>query len=295
MSAPFDLRGSIVPLISPLTASERIDTDALPGLFALHEKRGTDAIFLLGTCGEGPYLTDPAKEELLAAALECGTGLPILVGVAETATLRAVQWAAKATRPGVAALVVVLPTFHRIATAGEAVAHFLAIREAAAGPIILYNLPKKTGGAAVPIEAIRTLLEHKAVIGIKDSAGDLDYLADLIRLRDDFPDFRVMNGELRCAAKALEMGVDGLVMSYTNVEPEKCREMIAAGRAGDVDKARALQRRFVSAWDEFPNSAAPTARAKSILSARGLCRPICCAPTDPVDPIIPETMKEAQA
>ena len=297
---PFELGGLIVPLVTPLLENEDIDVEAIPRLLSLHEDSGTAGLFLLGTCGEGPCLSDSAKIEMLDAtlehlAVEGNGGLPILVGVAETATRRAVQWARRAYRPGVSALVVVLPTFHGIATIDEAVGHVQAVADGVGGPVVLYNSPTKTGGVSVELEAITKLLADGTVIGIKDSSGDLEYLGELLELRDVFPEFRVMNGELRCAAEALRMGVDGLVVSYGNVEPDKCRELIEAAGNGDYEKAGDLQKRFVDTWKAFADYASPAARVKSILAARGICRPVCCGPAARIDPMIPDTLRDLGA
>ena len=296
----FELGDLIVPLVTPLLENEDIDVEALPALLALHENGDTAGLFLLGTCGEGPCLSDSSKFEMLDATLEHfaveGNGrLPILVGVAETATRRAVEWARQAYRPGVSALVVVLPTFHAIKTIDEAVGHVQAVVDAAGVPVVLYNSPNKTGGIPFKLDAVTRLLADGSVIGIKDSSGDLEYLGELLALRDVFPGFRVMNGELRCVADAMRLGVDGLVVSYGNVEPDKCCELIEAAREGDYIKARGLQKRFVDAWKAFPDYASPAARVKSILAARGICRPTCCAPAASIDPMIPENLRDLDA
>ena len=292
MTKPYELRGSVVPLISPLTWDEQIDTDALTRLMAFQKRHGTDGIFLLGTCGEGPCLTDASKERLLDAALERSNGLPILAGIVETGTRRAVEWARKADRLGISALVVVLPTFHLTKNVWETVAHVRAIAEAVETPLIMYNLPKKTGGVEVSIEAVQCLLEERMIIGIKDSSGDLDYFSRLLALRDVFPWFRVMNGELRRAAEALRRGADGLVMSYTNVEPDKCKLLIEAVRQEDFEQANLLQQRFLDTWKAFPSDASPAARVKAILAAHGFCKSLCCAPAASLEPMIPESLKK---
>ena len=102
--------------------------------------------------------------------------------------------------------------------------HVRAIYNSTGKPIILYNFPLKTDGVVIPVEVIRHLRQENIIIGIKDSSGDLDYLSQLVALRDELGGLGVMNGELKKAYEALKLGVDGLVMSYTNVEPDKCRE-----------------------------------------------------------------------
>ena len=290
-TTPFHLRGSVVPLITPLTTDEEIDIKAFDGLLQFQRELGTDAIFLMGSCGEGPCLTDDARQTVLDSVLALEQTLPIFVGVSEPATRRAVQWAVQAARKEVTALVVMLPTFHWNKSADEMVDHFRAIYDSTGKPIILYNFPLKTDGVAIPVEVIRHLRQENIIIGIKDSSGDLDYLSQLVALRDELGGLGVMNGELKKAYEALKLGVDGLVMSYTNVEPDKCREMIQAVQKKDFERAQAIQQRMVQAWNTFDATVNPVMKVKAILAARGLCEPICCAPVRPIEPVIPEPLK----
>jgi len=230
---------------------------------------------------------------VLDTALSKDNHLPILAGVAEAATKRAIDWAKRASKPGVSALVVMMPIFHWLKNPLEMIDHVQAIYDATGKPIIVYNFPVKTDGVAVPIDVLSTLYERKILIGIKDSSGDLGYLRQLIKMRDYFKNLRIMNGELRTACAALQLGVDGLVMSYTNVEPDKCKELIAAVRAGKIQKAEALQERFIKAWNEFDPTVNPVMKVKSVLSCWGLCEPICCAPVHQIKSFVPKTIQEA--
>jgi len=278
MNNKFELRGSIVPLISPLKRDESLDVPALKRLVAYHREQGTDALFLLGTCGEGPCLSDTAKELVIETVLESAEDLPVLVGITETATRRAVTWLQKALRPGISAFVIMPPIFQFAASSEEHVSHVRALAGSTDIPLILYNLPKKCGGQAVPLDAVQKLAGDGLITGIKDSLGDLDYIAGLLKIRDKIPGFRVMNGELKVACRALELGVDGLVMSYTNVAPDECLEMINCVKTGNIDKAEQLQKKFIAVWNSFPVSAGPAAKVKAILAGKGLCEPYCCAP-----------------
>ncbi|MCC6681897.1 MAG: dihydrodipicolinate synthase family protein [Phycisphaeraceae bacterium] len=273
-----DLSGSIVPLITPLLQNEDLDVAAIAKLVSFHQENGTKALFLLGTCGEGPCLTDPMKELLIDSVIAQNSDLPVLVGVTDMATRRAVIWAQKAARPGVSALVIMPPVFQFATTAAEHLAHVKAIADAVDIPLILYNLPKKCGNQAVALQAVHALAADGIVSGIKDSSGDLDYIAALLKIRESFPNFHVVNGELRTAKQALEMGADGLVMSYTNIAPDECVELMNAVRSGNIDRAAQLQEKFVAHWNTFPTEYSPAAKVKSILAARGLCKGYCCAP-----------------
>ncbi len=291
----FSLRGSVVPLITPLNADEEVDVKPLQQLISFQRENGTDALFLLGSCGEGPCLTDSARDRLLDAVLELNPGLPVFVGVAETATRRAVLWARRAARQQVDALVVMMPIFHWLKNPPEMIDHVQAIYDATEKPLILYNFPVKTDGVAIPLDVVRILRQKKRILGIKDSSGDLGYIQKLIEIRQELGDLSVMNGEMRTAFQALELGADGLVMSYTNVEPNICKEMIRAVGTGDTQKAKELQQRMLCVWNEFGPEVNPVMKVKAILSARGLCQPICCSPVRSIGPLIPKSLQEVQS
>jgi len=285
------LHGSVAPLVTPLTDDEEVDTGAVKRLAAWQREAGTDALFLLGTCGEGPCLPESARLAMIEATL-AASELPVFVGVAETGTRRAVAWARQAARAEIAALVAMPPIFQYAQTPEEHLAYFRAIADAVDLPLILYNLPKVSGGQAIPLAAIEGLLADGRVIGIKDSSGDMDYLAQVLALKTRWQSFGVMNGELRTAAAALHLGADGLVMSYTNVDPAASVAMIAAARRTEWTAVEAYQRQFVDNWQTFPATASPAARAKAILAARGLCSPRCCSPATSLAPWLPEALQE---
>lgn len=291
MTRKFELQGSIVPLVTPLTEKEELDAPAISRLLSFHQQQGTDALFLLGTCGEGPCLHDAVKLRLIEEVLgEAGT-VPVLAGVTDTATYRAVLLAQKWADLGVSAIVVMPPIFQFATGIQEHLCHIRAIADAVDVPVILYNLPKKTGNQAIPLQAIRVLATDPRILGIKESSGDLDYLASLLKIRDEFPSFRIMNGEIKTARQALEMGADGLVMSYTNVDPAGCTELIAAVRSGNRTKAAVIQEKMIAVWTAFPEYASPAAKAKSILAAKGYCQPRCCVPATSLGAELPEPLR----
>ena len=293
MCDKFELRGSIVPLISPLTKSEDLDVPAVKRLISFHRGNGTDALFLLGTCGEGPCLTDKTKDILLDAVIGERRGIPVLVCITETGTKRAVAWVKKVQRRNISAFVIIPPIFQFPMNAEEHIAYIRAIADAVDIPLVVYNIPQKCGNQNIPIEAVRVLAADNIIMGIKDSSGDLDYISELLRIKDEVPSFRVMNGEIKTAKQALEMGVDGLVMSYTNVDPAGCVKLVDAVRSGDKRRSEELQEKFIAVWGFFPEYATPAARTKAILAAKGLCEPYCCAPSTTLKPIIPAALKES--
>ena len=285
VSTHLRLQGSFVPLITPLDENEGLDLAAVGGLVDHHRTAGTDGLFLLGTCGEGPSLTDETKERLLDEVLEKAGDTQVLVGIAEAATKRSSILAQKLFRERVAAYVLMPPIFQYAATAEEHTRHVLAVSDALSAPLILYNLPKKCGGQSLPLKAVRTLVAEGRASGMKDSSGDREYLEGLLQIREEHPSFRIMNGELKTARAALEMGADGLVMSYTNVDPAGCLELIRSVRSGDRRRAEELQKQFLDVWGSYPAEVSFIAKVKSILSAQGLCQNVCCAPNVSAPPM----------
>jgi len=276
----FELEGSIVPLVTPLGEDESVDTVALQKLIKYHKQNGTSAVMIFGTCGEGPALTDTAKENLLASITEHSEGLPIIACIIETGTNKAAQASRRLSQSSINGLLVMPATFVNATTINEHLNHFTAVASETTLPMFLYNLPKKTNGQPIPLPVVQQLLEKGIISGIKESSGDLDYLESLLKLRNDFPKFKVCNGELRCAVQALRKGVDGLIMSVTNIDPASCNEMLALAKAGDFDKTREIQFRFESIWDQMPVNASPAAKAKAVLAANGLCSARCCGPVN---------------
>ena len=276
----FELKGSMVPLVTPLKEDESVDTAAVERLMKFHKQNGTSAVVLFGTCGEGPALTDTAKENLLTSVTEHSQGLPVIAGIIETGTKKAAHAASWLSQKPIEGFLVMGATFINAATIDEHLNHFTAVASQTSLPIFLYNLPKKTGGQPIPLPVVQQLLERGVINGIKESSGDLDYLQSLLKLRNDFPKFKVCNGELRCAAEALRLGVDGLIMSVTNFDPASCNQMLCLAKEGNFDKAREIQLSFESILDQMPGNTSPAAKVKAVLGANGLCSAKCCGPVN---------------
>lgn len=290
MKNNFTLKGSVVPLVTPLTAKHELDTEALSRLLEFHRMNGTTAVFLLGTCGEGACLDDAVKLSLVKQVLK-ETPLPVLAGIAETGTGRAVNWARIFRDTGVSAIVLMPPTFQFALSPEEHYSHVRSVADAVPGtPLILYNMPKKCGGA-IPVCAIEQIVKEGLICAIKDSSGDIPYIEELLRLRDRYRSFTVLNGELRTAAQALSLGVDGLVMSYTNVDPASCCALITTASDGKSELAAEMQAEFVATWNLFPPAASPVAKVKSILAGLGLCSTLCQAPTKALPALLPDNIK----
>lgn len=295
MIQKFDLAESIVPLITPITKNGKLDINALRRLLKFQFTSGTGAIFLLGTCGEGYCLDDGLKEQFVDAVFSCPerNGIPVLIGIDGEDTSLAINQAEKLKDKGVFAFVIMPST---LLVKGQHSEHYLSHVRAVASlanlPLVLYNYPKKSADTPIPIEVIEELVADQIVFGIKDSSGDINFIKQVIKIRDKYPHFRVINGELRIAAKALAAGVNGLMMSYTNVNPKACLEMITAYRRGNLARVEELQNKFVEVWGLFPSHYMPYAKVKSVLSTLGFCDSYCYKQSESLEPVKHELLME---
>lgn len=285
MELNFKLTGSIVPLVTPMTVDGNIDVDAVRSLVKFQINNGTNAIFLFGTCGEGDFLNRKHKELMIKEVFKCiaGSNLSVLIGVDGENTDEVLEQ--KNILKGASALVIRPPVYSFTSENSLRYSeHVKVISGSLNLPIILYNYPKASVNTFIPVEIIKELIISASVVGIKDSSGDIEFLNQLIMLKREHPDFGVINGELRLAAKALSSGVDGLAMSFTNIDPRACIDMMAASKDGDTARVGQFQRSFVDLWDCFPSQSPPFSKVKALLSGLGYCKPYCCDSDKNIEP-----------
>jgi len=249
MAAPtrLALSGLIPPMITPLTPGGEVDRTAIARLVAYLVDGGVDGLFVLGSSGEGPWLTARQAEQVVAATVSAVAGrVPVLAGILEPSTPRTLEAARVAEAAGADALVVTSPYYFAVDAASQ-LRHVEAIAAATALPLVLYNIPQLTHNPFA-LETVRGMLAIETVVGIKDSAGDDALFDQLLALRATRPDFRVLQGAERSTARAVLAGADGLVPGLGNLAPGLFAGLRAAARAGDAERALALQARVDALW-----------------------------------------------
>ncbi|MDB5836365.1 MAG: 4-hydroxy-tetrahydrodipicolinate synthase [Caballeronia sp.] len=230
------LQGSIVALLTPMTPDEKIDFPAFERLVDLHVNAGTSAIVVASTTGEGPTLSIKEHVRLYRAAVLCSEGrIPVIAGVGSPSTQVACELAKEAANEQVDAILCLTPYYNRPNPAGLQ-RHFVAVAEATDTPVILYDVPQRTGvtlGESLIVE----LAAHPNIIGLKDATGDLRRAERLLHAVD--VGFQIVSGDDSTAFALMAAGGAGVISVAANVAPSAVRAMCDALRRGDTrDAAR---------------------------------------------------------
>ncbi len=227
-------------MLSPLKADEQLDVDAIPGLVDFLIDGGVDALFVLGSAGEGATLRPIVRYALVDAVIAANRGrVPVVAGALEPATARVIDDLHSLRGRGLDAYVVTTPYYFTGSSDDELHGHFARVADAADAQVILYNLPSVTNTMITADLAFR-LAGHGNIGGVKDSSSDWPLVQTLIRDRPT-PDFVVLQGDQERCVESLLLGADGLVPGYANVHPRLFRSMFDAIAQGDESQAHELQ------------------------------------------------------
>lgn len=251
-AAPPSLAGVIPPMVTPLRPDGALDVPAAERLAARLVDAGVGGLFVLGSSGEGPWLTPAERARVIGAAMGvCGGRVPVLVGVLEPSAARVVEAAQQAQDLGADAVVVTSPYYFE---ADDDVQHdhFATVAAALSVPVVLYNIPKFTHAVVAPA-TVEALSGVPSIVGIKDSAGDPEAFAAFLELKRRRPGFAVLQGAERQSLAALRAGADGLVPGLSNVAPELFVRLVACAAAGASHEAERLERVVVELWDLHTN------------------------------------------
>jgi len=211
-----DLRicGSVTALATPFTASGEIDLDGWRRLLQGQLDGGTQAIVVAGSTGEAAALYDIEYDALLRSAVEHVAGrIPVLAGTGLSNTAKTVEQTRRAAALGADAALVVTPPYVR-PTQDGLLAHYRAVADDGAIPIVLYNVPGRTGCDMSP-DTVAALTPHERIVGIKEAVSDPDRMTALLALQD--AGFVVLRGDDPTAARAMLAGAAGVISVASNV------------------------------------------------------------------------------
>ena len=237
---------------------------------------GISAVVIAGTTGESPTLTDDEKIQLFRRCKEyAGDACTIIAGTGTNSTEHAVALSVAAEEAGVDALLVVSPYYNK-ATPDGLLAHYLSIAHAVSIPIILYNVPTRTG-LDIPVSVYQQLSRVPNIVGVKEASSDITKISR-IKLACE-PDFTVWSGNDDQIVPAIASGASGVISVLSNVFPEETNDMCRAALNGDYETAAALQRQLLPLIDLLfceVNPISVKAAMKCIGFDCGGCRlPLC--------------------
>ncbi len=228
--------GSSVAIVTPMRADGSIDFAAWERLLDYHQAHETDAIIVGGTTGESATITDNELRELVLAAQRFVRGrVRILAGAGVSSTAITVERARWLSELSVDGLLVVTPAYVKPTQEGL-YRHYLAVAEASTVPVMLYNVPGRTGVDMQP-ETVARLAQVPRIVAIKEAVADIARIESLRKLA---PTLTILSGDDATACSAILAGAHGVVSVTANVAPRAMAQMIALARAGDAAGARAI-------------------------------------------------------
>ncbi len=265
--------GVATALITPFD-SGRPDYDALSGIIRMQEEAGVAALVVAGTTGEASTLTYREHHELVRFAVD-GSSLPIVAGVGSNCTHKSVELAVSAADASAAALLAVTPYYNK-PTPDGLIRHFTAIADATPLPLILYNVPSRTGVNLTP-GLCETLSQHPRIVGIKEASGSISACADIVSRCGGR--LALYSGSDDMTVPTLSLGGAGVISVLSNVLPRDAVAMYEAFVSGDTDLAAAEQIRLLPLIHALFSHINPVP-VKCVMAAMGLCReeyrlPLC--------------------
>ncbi len=227
----------MVAIVTPMTADGGLDLPAWDRLLDFHVREGSDGIVVAGTTGESPALSLDEIEELTRRAVaRCRDKIKVIVGAGTYATSSTVARTRLLSRLGVDAVMLVTPYYNKPPQEGL-FRHFIAAADASAVPIILYNVPSRTGVDLLP-ETVARLARHPRIVAVKEATGSLSRAREII---GSCPaEFTLLSGDDASAVDLYGVGAKGVISVTANVVPRRMHEACAAALAGDLVKARAI-------------------------------------------------------
>lgn len=259
----FEIKGIIPPIVTPMNTDESINLNELRNQVNRLINAEVHGIFAIGTNGEGYALNEDEKEKVLETVVEeTAKRVPVYAGVGCITTRDTIRLARKAEKMGCDVLSVITPSFAQ-ASQEELYEHYKAIAEAVQLPIVLYNIPARTGNALATSTVERLAAIHN-IVGVKDSSGNFDQMLQYIEATKDM-NFTVLSGNDSLILWNLLAGGSGGIAGCANVYPENMVNIYEAFRKGDLEQARAAQDRIRSFRNCFrfgnPNTIVKTAVA----------------------------------
>jgi 4-hydroxy-tetrahydrodipicolinate synthase len=266
------LRGAFTALVTPFTADGAVDEAAFRRLVAWQVLAGIDGLVPVGTTGEAPTLTPAERDRLVELAVQTvaerpsRSRIPVIAGTGSNDTRASIEATRRAAALGADAALVVTPYYNR-PDQRMLDAHFRAIADEGGLPIVVYNVPGRTG-ANVEADTFLRLAEHPRVVAVKEASGNIEQLA--VICRDRPRDVAVLAGDDAATLAVLAMGGDGVVSVASNEIPGEMSALVAAWHAGDAEGARRIHDRWLPLFRANFQGAPNPVPAKAAMLAMGL-------------------------
>lgn len=264
--AEISLKGMGVALITPFKEDESVDYEALGRLVDYQVQNGTDYLVVLGTTAETPTLTEEEKRNIIDLVVSHVRGrIPIVLGVGGNCTRNVVDQLKHGNFQGIDAILSVVPYYNKPSQEGI-YQHYKAIAQATKLPIVLYNVPGRTGVNMTAETTLRIAREFKNVIAVKEASGNITQMDDIIKNKPDR--FNVISGDDGITFPLLTLGAIGVISVIGNAFPREFSRMVRLALAGDYENSRLIHHRFTELFSLLFVDGNP-AGVKSMLNMMG--------------------------
>jgi len=232
-------KGAGVAIVTPFTQDDKVNFEELGKMIDFQIAGGTDAIIICGTTGESSTLTHEEHDECIKFAVEHTAGrVPVIAGTGSNSTAEAIRLSTHAQNNGADALLLVTPYYNK-ATQKGLIQHYTAIANSVDLPIILYNVPSRTGVNILPQTAVTLAKNVKNIVAIKEASGNISQVAELAAIADGCID--IYSGNDDQVVPLLSLGGVGVISVLSNVMPKLTHDMVMSYLNGDVKLSRQLQ------------------------------------------------------
>lgn len=256
------LRGTVTALVTPFKDG-LVDHKSLGNLVEHQVASGVQGLLACGCTGEPATLSDSEKLEVIQTVLEVSGGrVPVVAGTGTNATASSVSFTRRVSSMGVDAVLIITPYYNKPTADGQ-LAHYNAVADASAKPVIVYNVPGRTG-TNMTVETLARLGEHPNIIGVKDAAGCVERVTQLRSMSS----MAYMSGDDHLCLSQVLMGGSGVVSVTSNVAPSLVSRMIQLGLKGEVKEARDLHENLYSLFKVLfiESNPSPSKKALELMS-----------------------------
>ncbi len=232
--------GSGVAIVTPF-AENGVDFEKLTELLEFHVANKTDSIIICGTTGEASTMPDEEHLSVIEHAVKViNHRIPVIAGTGSNDTKHCIKLSQAAEALGVDGLLIVTPYYNKTSRVGL-IKHYEAVADSVNIPIILYNVPGRTG-MNIPVPTLKVLAQHKNIVGIKEASGNISYTAQVAA---EVPELDIYSGNDDMIVPVMSLGGKGVISVLANVLPEETHELCASYLRGDVETARKLQLKYL--------------------------------------------------
>ena len=270
MKGKSKIRGVVVPMVTPVTATGDLDTAAVDKLVDFLLAGGVDGIFVVGTTGEGAAVRPDVRQHLVKRVAERVQGRTLVYAGTGDTHPNAAAVGNEFLKAGADIIVSRPPTSHPVEKLAE---FYQSLLDGLNGPLVIYNIPQTTN-VSIPLDVIAQFIGHPKLAGVKDSENNPARLDELIKRFAGRDDFSVFIGVGALMAKGMKMGADGIVPSVGNLIPETCRQMCAAAREknwDEMDRRAARMNNVAAVYQKGRTLGESLAALKAALFCCGLC------------------------